>query len=272
MNTARIGFLGAGNMSGALIAGLIAGKTLGKGQIGASDPRADQLAELAARHGIQTFGTNAELVKWATVLVLGVKPQVVPAVLAECGTLAGPEHLVVSICAGIPIATLESGLGKGCRVVRAMPNTAALALAAATAVSAGTRATPEDLQAAQSLFDAVGRTVVLPEHHLDAVTGLSGSGPGFVMLFVEALADGGVKMGLPRDVALLLASQTVFGSAKLLLDTREHPARLKDMVTSPGGTTIAGLKALETGAVRASVMEAVEQATLRSAELGQRRG
>jgi pyrroline-5-carboxylate reductase len=271
MNTARIGFLGAGNMSGALIAGLIAGKTLGESEIRASDPSTERLAELSAEHGIQTFASNADLVRWATVVVLSVKPQVVPAVLGECGALAGPGHLLVSICAGIPIATLESGLGKGCRVIRAMPNTAALARASATAVSAGTLATPEDVQAAQSLFDAVGRTVVLAEHHLDAVTGLSGSGPAYVMLFVEALADGGVKMGLPRDVALLLASQTVFGSAKLLLDTREHPARLKDMVTSPGGTSIAGLKALESGAVRASIMDAVEQATRRSAELGQRR-
>lgn len=270
MNTARIGFLGAGNMSGALIAGLLAGNAFGKDQIRASDPQRERLSELSAAHGIETFSTNAELVRWANVVVLGVKPQVVAAVLADCGSFAGPEHLIVSVAAGVSVATLEAGLGKGARVIRAMPNTAALAGAGATAVSAGTLATPEDVKAAQALFDAVGRTVVLAEQHLDAVTGLSGSGPAYVMLFVEALADGGVKMGLPRDVALLLASQTVFGSAKLLLDTREHPARLKDMVTSPGGTSIAGLKALEAGAVRASIMEAVEQATHRSAELGRR--
>lgn len=270
MTTARIGFLGAGNMSSALIAGLIAGKAFGKDEIRASDPTAERLAELSAAHGIATSSTNAEIVRWANVVVLAVKPQVVPAVLAECGALATSEHLVISIAAGTSIATLEGGLGKGARVIRAMPNTAALARASATAVSAGSHATAEDVRAAQSLFDSVGRTVVLPEHHLDAVTGLSGSGPGYVMLFVEALADGGVKMGLPRDVALLLATQTVLGSAKLLLDTREHPARLKDMVTSPGGTTITGLAALEAGAVRSAIINAVEHATRRSAELGRR--
>jgi pyrroline-5-carboxylate reductase len=191
-------------------------------------------------------------------------------VLGECGSLLGTNHLVVSIAAGVPIRSLESWVAPGTRVVRAMPNTAALARAGATAISRGTVASSADLDLARTLFDAVGKTVVLDESHLDAVTGLSGSGPAYVMLVIEALADGGVRVGLPRDVALLLAAQTVYGSAKLLLETGEHPARLKDMVTSPGGTTIAGLAALERGSVRSALMTAVEDATLRSAELGKR--
>jgi pyrroline-5-carboxylate reductase len=182
----------------------------------------------------------------------------------------GSGHLVVSLVAGVPIRAIESHVGAGTRVVRAMPNTAALARASATAVASGTSATDADLDVARALFDAVGKTVVLDENHLDAVTGLSGSGPAYVMLFIEALADGGVKVGLPRDVALLLAAQTVQGAAKLLIDSGEHPARLKDMVTSPGGTTIAGVSVLEAAGVRGSIMAAVEAATLRAAELGKR--
>lgn len=272
MKTTRIGFLGAGNMAGALISGLLASKVVGPEQIRASDSRASRLSELSTEHGIQTHTSNAELVAWANVVVLSVKPQVVPAVLTECGGAMGASHLVVSIVAGVPIRVLEARLGPGARVVRAMPNTPALARAGATAVSAGSVATTADLAVAQRLFDAVGRTVVLDEGHLDAVTGLSGSGPGYVFLFIEALADGGVKAGLPRDVALLLAAQTVYGSAKLLLETGDHPARLKDMVTSPGGTTIAGLSALEEAAVRSALITAVEKATLRSAELGKKSG
>jgi len=169
----------------------------------------------------------------------------------------------------VPIAAIESRLPEGTRVVRSMPNVAALALAGATAISAGTHATESDLLAATALFEAVGRVVTLDEMLMDAVTGLSGSGPAYVMLIIEALADGGVKVGLHRDTALLLAAQTVFGATKLLLDTGEHPGRLKDMVTSPGGTAIAGLHTLESGALRRTLMDAVESATRRSAELGE---
>jgi pyrroline-5-carboxylate reductase len=180
----------------------------------------------------------------------------------------GKDTLVVSIAAGVPLAALEARLSPGARVVRSMPNVAALALAGATAIAAGTHADEDDMKAAKSLFDAVGRTVTLDESLLDAVTGLSGSGPAYVMLIIEALADGGVKVGLHRDTALLLAAQTVFGSSKLLLDTGEHPGRLKDMVTSPGGTAIAGLHTLESGALRRTLIDAVETATHRSMELG----
>lgn len=267
----RIGLLGAGNMAGALLSGLLGSKVVDATQLRASDPRAARLEELRRSHGITTSDTNAEIVEWANILVLAVKPDVVAKVLDESGAKIGAHHLVVSIAAGVPIRAIESKLGAGVRVIRAMPNTPALSRAGATAVSAGTAATHADLDVARALFEAVGRVVTVDESLLDAVTGLSGSGPAYVMLFIEALADGGVKAGLPRDVALLLATQTVYGSAKLLLETGEHPARLKDAVTSPGGTTIAGLRALEDAGVRGAIMGAVEKATERAIELGKPR-
>jgi len=202
------------------------------------------------------------------VVVLAVKPQLIEPAIASIADALGRDATIVSIAAGVPLAALEARLPAGARVVRAMPNTAAIALAGATGLSGGSRATADDLALTRSLFEAVGSVVVLDESLLDAVTGLAGSGPAYVMLVIEALADGGVKMGLPREAALLFAAQTVYGSAKLLLETKEHPARLKDMVTSPAGTTIAGLSALESGGVRGSLIDAVERATLRSRELG----
>jgi pyrroline-5-carboxylate reductase len=268
MQSTRIGFIGAGNMAGALIKGLLQAGTVTPRQIRASDVRAERLAELAEQHGIGTSQSNAEITAGADVVVLAVKPQIVDKVLPEIGGALRTETLVVSIAAGVPIRAIEGALPASARVIRTMPNTAAIALAGATALARGSRATDADIALARSLFEAVGRVVTVDETLLDAVTGLSGSGPAYVMLVIEALADGGVSVGLPRDTALLLAAQTVYGSAKLLLDTGEHPARLKDMVTSPGGTTIAGLGRLEAGALRATLMEAVKTAAGRSAELG----
>jgi pyrroline-5-carboxylate reductase len=190
-------------------------------------------------------------------------------VVKEVASAFGPETLAISIAAGIPIAAFERRLPENTRVVRAMPNTAAIALAGATAIAPGSHATDADMSLAKHIFDAVGRTVVLDESLIDAVTGLSGSGPAYIMLIIEALADGGVKVGLHRETALLLAAQTVYGSAKLQLDTGEHPGRLKDMVTSPGGTAIAGLHTLESGGLRRTLIDAVEIATTRAQELGQ---
>jgi pyrroline-5-carboxylate reductase len=263
-----IGFLGAGNMAEALIKGMIVAGVVAPKQIIAGDVKADRLKHLQNAHGIEVTSDNHDLVNKVDVLVLSVKPQVIDRVLTEVGRDVRPGTLVVSVAAGVPIESIESRLPKGARVVRAMPNTPATALAGATAVSAGTHATDADVALAKRLFDAVGRTVVLDEGLLDAVTGLSGSGPAYVMLMIEALADGGVKVGLHRDTALMLAAQTVYGSAKLLLETGEHPGRLKDMVTSPGGTAIAGLHTLESGALRKTLIDAVEVATKRSAELG----
>jgi pyrroline-5-carboxylate reductase len=267
MKTRTLGFLGAGNMAGALIKGLLhAGVPPTK--ITASDAKADRLKQLAAMHAIHTTVDNRVLVRESNVVVLAVKPQVIDKVLTEIGGDVRADQLVVSVAAGVSIDAIESRLPPGSRVVRAMPNTPATVQAGATAIAGGAHAGADDLRISRELFEAVGRVVVLEESLLDAVTGLSGSGPAYIMLIIEALADGGVKVGLHRDTALLLAAQTVFGSAKLLLETGEHPGRLKDMVTSPGGTAISGLHTLESGALRKTLIDAVEVATKRAAELG----
>jgi pyrroline-5-carboxylate reductase len=267
MNAKTIGFLGAGNMAGALIKGLVHAKATTPDRIVASDVKPERLAQLAKEHGIRTTVDNHALVREVDVLVLAVKPQVIDRVLVA---IAGDvkEQLVVSVAAGVPLAVLEAKLPAGTRVIRTMPNTPAIVGAGATALAPGAHAREEDLAVARALFEAVGRVVTLEEAQLDAVTGLSGSGPAYVMLMIEALADGGVKVGLHRDTALLLAAQTVYGSAKLLLETGEHPGRLKDQVTSPGGTAIAGLHTLESGGLRRTLIDAVEAATQRAAALG----
>jgi pyrroline-5-carboxylate reductase len=265
----KIGFIGGGNMAGALIRGLLTGKTMTPDQIRASDVKGERLDELHQKYGIETTTDNEELARWADVVVIAVKPQIVDRILAPLSASLNEADLVISIAAGVPIEALEARLPQGARVVRAMPNTAAIALAGATAIAPGSHATSGDVEVAKALFDAVGRCVVLDESLLDAVTGLSGSGPAYVMLMIEALADGGVKVGLGRDTALLLAAQTVYGAAKLQLETGEHPGRLKDMVTSPGGTAIAGLHTLEAGGLRRTLIDAVEAASTRAAELGE---
>lgn len=265
----KIGFIGGGNMAAALIRGLLQSHTVSPDQIRASDVKAERLTELHEKYGIQTSTENDEIARWADVLVIAVKPQIVDRILAPIAASLSEGDLVISIAAGVPLEAIETRLPEGARVIRSMPNTAAMALAGATAIAPGAHATAADLEVARALFDAVGRCVVLDESLLDAVTGLSGSGPAYVMLMIEALADGGVKVGLGRDTALLLAAQTVYGAAKLQLETGEHPGRLKDMVTSPGGTAIAGLHTLEAGGLRRTLIDAVETASLRSAELGE---
>jgi len=255
-------------MAGALIKGLLQSKTVGPDQIRAAEVKASRRDELTSAFGIETTADNAALVKWADVVVIAVKPQIVDRVMPAVAANLSPSALVVSIAAGVPIEVFETSLPPGSRVVRSMPNTAAIALAGATAISAGTHAEESDMSVASALFEAVGRCVVLDESLLDAVTGLSGSGPAYIMVIIEALADGGVKVGLGRDVALLLAAQTVYGAAKLQLETGEHPGRLKDMVTSPGGTAIAGLHTLESGGLRRTLIDAVEAASERAAALG----
>jgi pyrroline-5-carboxylate reductase len=266
-----IGFLGAGNMAEALIRGMVRGG-VAPGRIVASAPRRDRLDELAATYGVVVTTSNAELARRVDVLVLSVKPQILPKVVREIADDVRRDTLVVSVAAGVDTATIESLLPPGMRVVRTMPNTPALVGAAATAIASGREATDDDMALTRFVFDAVGLTVTLDETQLDAVTGLSGSGPAYIFLILEALADAGVKVGLSRRNAQRLAAQTVMGSAKLLLETDEHPGRLKDMVTSPGGTAIAGLHTLEQGGLRTTLINAVETATKRSRELGQRNG
>jgi len=263
-----IGFVGAGNMAEAMIRGLVRGGHVAADRIVASGPRRERLDQLAAAYGVDVTTSNAEAARKSGVVVLSVKPQILDKVLREIGDQLQPGVLVVSIAAGVDTAAIEDAIAPGVRVVRAMPNTPALVGAGATAIAAGRHASDADLATARALFEAVGIAVVLDESHLDAVTGLSGSGPAYIFLILEALADAGVKVGLSRRDAQRLAAQTVMGSAKLLLETDEHPGKLKDMVTSPGGTAIAGLHTLEQGGLRTTLINAVETATKRARELG----
>lgn len=265
----KIAFLGAGNMAGAILRGLLRAGACTADEIMATDIRQARLDELAESYGIRTSTDNAEAVKWADVVVLSTKPQIFDRLLPVVEGAIDSSTLVVSIAAGVPVSAIEGRLPEGIRVVRTMPNTPALVDAGATAIAAGSLATDEDIELVQGLFDSVGITVVLDESLLDAVTGLSGSGPAYIFMIIEALSDAGVKMGLHRQSAQKLAAQTVLGSAKLLIDTGEHPGQLKDNVTSPGGTAIAGLHTLESGGLRTTLMNAVESATKRSIELGQ---
>lgn len=265
----RLGFIGGGNMAGALVKGLLHSAAVTPDRIIVSDVSPERLAHLEKTHGIRTTTDNQALVRDSDVIVIAVKPQAIDKVLAQLAGGVEARHLVVSVAAGVPVGAIEGNLPSGTRLVRTMPNTAAIVLAGATAIAAGSHSTERDILTTKAIFEAVGRVVVLDESLLDAVTGLSGSGPAYVMVMIEALADGGVKVGLHRDTALLLAAQTVYGSAKLLLETGEHPGRLKDQVTSPGGTAIAGLHTLEAGGLRRTLIDAVEAATKRAGELGE---
>lgn len=260
-----IAFVGSGNMAEALIKGLI--QVIPSDRIVAADVAPQRRQTIRDRYQIQVSAENYDVVKNADIIILAVKPQVIPAVLPEIAPEVTDRQLVISIAAGVKIAAIQAALPTA-RVIRVMPNVAALVHAAVTAISPGTRATETDLQMAQDIFHAVGETVVVGEHLMDAVTGLSGSGPAYVFAAINALADGGVKAGLPRDAALKLAAHTVYGAAKMLIETGEHPMQLRDLVTSPGGTTIAGLHALQRDGFSAALMNAVETAAQRSYELG----
>lgn len=264
----EIGFIGTGNMAEALIRGLLRGNVFAADQVVASAPREERVRELAEKYGIHATGSNREAAS-ARIVVLSVKPQILARVLDEITESLDRETLVISIAAGVPVEAIQARLAAGTRVVRAMPNTPALVDAAATAIAGGEHALESDLAEAKRIFDAVGITVIVEESQLDAITGLSGSGPAYVFLILEALSDAGVKVGLSRRTAQLLAAQTLLGSAKLLLETNEHPGKLKDMVTSPGGTAITGLHTLEHGGLRTTLINAVEAATRRSRELGE---
>jgi pyrroline-5-carboxylate reductase len=263
-----IGFLGAGKMATALARGFVRAGLVTPGQVTASDPSAAARAAFAKEVGAKTTTSNVEVVKFAAVLVLAVKPDQVGGVLAEIQDLLTDKHCLISIAAGAPLAKLEAGLGTSARLIRVMPNTPALVGASATAFALGKAARPEDAELAQKLFSAVGVAFQVKEALLDAVTGLSGSGPAYAYLFIEALSDGGVAAGLPRDIATRLAAQTVMGSARMVLETGLHPGVLKDMVTSPGGTTIEGLHELEKGKLRGTVISAVRAAAEKSKKLG----
>ena len=267
-----VGFLGAGNMGEAMINGLLQARLVDAKAVWATDVRADRLEQLAGKYGIRTTASNSALVAESDVVILAVKPQIMGAVLKEIAGAVDEGTLLISIAAGVHTRTLRAHLGKPVRLIRVMPNTPALVLEGVTAIARAEGLDPGDLETAAELFGAIGRVVVLDEDALDAVTGLSGSGPAYVAVVIESLSDGGVKMGLDRATAMTLAVQTVLGSAKLIRETGMHPGQLKDMVSSPGGTTIAGISALEEGGVRSTFIRAVERATERSRELGKGQG
>jgi len=266
----HIGLVGGGNMAEAIIKGLILSKICHSNQLFVSDIRTERLGYLKKTYSIKVFKNNAEMVSQSDIIILAVKPQDIKTVISEIRNVLKDETLIISIAAGITTAFLKQCLAKKTPIIRVMPNTAALALASMSVISKGPYTTDRHLEMAKVLFGGIGETLVLPEKMMDAVTGLSGSGPAYICLFIEGLADGGVKMELPREVAIKLAVQTVFGTGKLLKETGEHPAVLKDKVASPGGTTISGLHALEVAKVRGALISAVEAATKQSQILGKK--
>jgi pyrroline-5-carboxylate reductase len=265
-----IGFIGAGKMATALAKGFLRAGLVTAEDLVAGDSSAGAREAFAKETGARTTGQNLEVIKSAAVLFLAVKPDHVRGVLEEIRGSLSATQLLISIAAGVTLSKLEGGLGAGTRVIRVMPNTPALVGASATGFALGQSASAADAALARQLFASVGIAFQVKELLLDAVTGLSGSGPAYVYLFIEALSDGGVAAGLPREVATRLAAQTVLGSARMVLETGLHPGELKDMVTSPGGTTIEGVHELELGGLRGTVISAVRAAADKSRHLGQK--
>ena len=264
----KIGVIGTGKIGEALIKGVIASDLCRGDQIFASDVDAERLDTLHSELGINTSLENAQTATSAEVIILAVKPQIISSVIKSIKPQIAGGRLVISVAAGVKTRAIEDDLPDSAHLVRVMPNIACTVGQAISAIAAGTHATDADIETARTIFGSVGRVVTVPESMMDAVTGLSGSGPAFVFQMIEALADGGVHEGLPREIALKLAAQTVLGAAAMVLETGEHPGVLKDMVTSPAGTTIQGIRALEENGARAAMMAAVIAATRRSRELG----
>ena len=270
LDNKTIGFIGAGNMAETLLSGLISTNRSKPSDIICSDIRQDRLESLKETYGIQVTTNNTEVIRSAEIIIYAIKPQIMAKVIKETASVLDASKLIISIAAGVPMAAIESLIHKDLRLIRAMPNLCVAVQEGATAIAAGSHAKKEDIEQAMTIFSSVGRCVFLKENNLmDAVTGLSGSGPAYIFMIVDALADAGVKMGLSRQEARILSSQTVLGAAKMLLETEYHPGELKDMVTSPGGTAIAGLHTLEKGGLRTTLIDAVEAATSRSQELGE---
>ena len=268
MLTEKIGVIGAGKIGSAMARGIIRAGLAAKDNVMASDV-SDALRQAAVSElGIKVTADNGALCDFADIIILAVKPQIVDPVAKEIAKKLGKTKLLVSVAAGVPIARIETNLEKGARVVRVMPNIPCVVGAGAAGFAGGSHATATDMERVGAILNSFGVGMAVEEKYLDAVTGLSGSGPAYVFLFIEALADGGVQGGLARDVALKLAMQTVYGAAKMALESNKHLGELKDEVTSPGGTTIAGLYAMEQKGFHGTVMDAVVNATRRSQELG----
>lgn len=269
MENKKIGFIGTGKMGEALIRGILQARLVPSGNIYAGDMDLAKLKALEKELKINTCKENHGVVVNSDIIIIAVKPQIVPEVLNEIKSSI-KNQLIISIAAGVTIDTYEKNLPHGTKVVRVMPNIAATVEEAASAISPGSAVSKEDMAIAGSILNAIGRTVTVQENLMDAVTGLSGSGPAYIFMIIEALADGGVHEGLDRNTAKLLAAQTVLGAAKMVLETGSHTGELKDMVTSPGGTTIRGLRVMEEHGVRIAMMNAVIAACERSKELGKK--
>jgi pyrroline-5-carboxylate reductase len=265
----RVGVIGTGNMGQALISGLIHGHVCKPNQIICSDTRLERLKMIRETYGVKGTSHNIEVVRQCNIIILAVKPQIIKFVIEAISKYLDLSKLIISIAAGVPLRIIESCAKKELKLIRVMPNICVSVREGVSAISGGKHASKKDLLLAKTIFDSVGKSLFIEENLLDAVTGLSGSGPAYIFLIIDSLADAGVKVGLSRDDALILASQTVLGSAKMLIETREHPGKLKDLVTSPGGTAIAGLHTLEEGGVRTTLINAVEVATNRSKALGE---
>ena len=265
----KIGFIGGGKMGEALINGILRAGLSSSDKIMVSDVDKKRLQILEKEAGIKTTQDNKKITSDSDIIILAVKPNMMGSVLDELNSEITSKHLIISIAAGIPLSFIESSLNKGCRAIRVMPNTPCLVGETAAGYVLGKKATRNDGKLVGQLLDAVGKSLLLEEKYLDAVTGLSGSGPAFIYVVIEALADGGIKMGLPRDVAITLAAQTAFGAAKMVLESGTHIGQLRDSVASPGGTTIEGLHALEKGGLTNVLIDAVEAATKKSKSLGE---
>jgi len=266
----KIGFIGSGNMGEALVSGLVLSKAARPENIICSDISIDTLEEIQKKYKVSITTNNVEVVEKSQIIIYATKPQILGAVLNETAPVLDKSKLIISIAAGVPLAAIAAGLGKELRLIRSMPNICAFVKESATAIAAGEFINNGDVELARAIFDSVGETVFIQENILmDAFTGLSGSGPAYIFTIVDALADGGVKMGLSRKDSLFLSTQTVLGAARLLMESKEHPGQLKDRVASPGGTAIAGIHTLEQGGLRTTLINAVESATKRSKELGE---
>ena len=268
----KIAFIGSGNMAEALISSLIDSSVFNPDAILCSDISKKRLEYIHNNYNIHTSPDNFDVAQKADIIILSVKPQIILKVLDQISETVDSSKLVISIAAGISLDIIQKAMSKEgaktFRLIRAMPNTPALVQTGATALTKGADASENDLKAAFEIFSAIGKAVEINEDLMDAVTGLSGSGPAYIFLIIEALADAGVKVGLPKDISMTLSVQTVLGAAKLASESGDHPAKLREMVTSPGGTTIAGINSLEEGNLKAVLMNAVEAATQRGRELG----
>ena len=263
----RIAVLGAGKLGEALITGMLDAGIVNKKQFIATAAHAERLEQLRKKLDIETTISNGEAVRKSHLVLLCLKPQTVEEVLRQVSDDLTPDHLVISVAASVTSRFMESILGKPIPVIRTMPNTPCLIKQGMTAISPGKYAKPEHVAQARMIFDAIGRSMILDEKHMDAVTALSASGPAFVYIIIESFAEAGVKVGLPREAATILASQMVLGAAGMVLQTGEHPAKLKDLVTTPAGCTIDGILELEEGGLRVTLIKAIVRATQRAKEL-----